>query len=815
MSARGLTWILAAILATGALASAGANPNGGEREWWTVGGDSSNARHSPLTQINVSNVSRLAGAWERKLSAPTRTPPVVAGGELFINDGKLIYALEPATGRTIWEYEPTDSAPARGGVAVGEGLVFCGLADTRVIALDQKTGKRIWTGYIGNAGPEAASSQPQVRYSVATPAFSPNIGFISGAPTYVNGVVTVGLSGGDGGARGKIAALDATTGQLIWVFDVIPRDGQPGVETWGKDPLARERGGGAIWTQGAADAELGLVYYGTGNAVPMAGGETRPGDNLYTASIVALDVSTGKLKWYFQLVHHDLWDSDVATPIVLYTAQIDGKPLKALAVARTDGYLFMLDRMTGKPVRPVEERAVKQDATLRTAPTQPFPVGATQLGLPCATAETAPKHFTLGCYFDPIDADGPSVIVPLGTMRMAPMSYDPDTGYFYAMAGIHPFWYRRMTDPFAVKVSHPPGSSQYGLYAAINSRTGRIVWQRRSPWDLEIGSGALTTAGGLLFHMEADGNFQANDARTGKTLWRFQTGSLSVPGPGGPTSGVPAATYETDGIQYVAVPMGQSLWAFKVGGSIAARPAPPPPPRVTGFDGMVQTLTEDGSGEITLGVGKSENWSPQSPGTVPDESGIMPLRTSVKANVDIRWTNRGAVPHTIASRDQSWKVGPIAPGKSVLMSISKPGSYVFSSLETPWAAGQLIVQSVDGDSGSGRGTYTLAQAARGEKLSAQSCIACHGADLGGLDLGPPLAGDSFLQHWAGHDLNELFQIVFTTMPKQRPRSLSAQAYADIVAFLLQSNGFPSGPRELEPNAAMLTKFRITPVGNPD
>jgi quinohemoprotein ethanol dehydrogenase len=815
MLGRGLTPMLAAIVAINAQLSTGAELSGRDGEWRTVGGDSFNARHSPLAQINTNNVSTLGGAWVRELTTPTRTPPVMAGGLLFINDSRVIYAIEPTTGRTIWEYQPVSSAPARGGVALGEGLVFCGLADTHVIALDQKTGKLVWTGYIGNAAPESAGSLPQVRYSADMPAFNPSIGFISGAPTYVNGVVTVGLSGGDGGARGKIAALEAKTGKLMWVFDVIPRAGQPGSETWGRDPLARERGGGAVWTQGAADAELALVYYGTGNAVPMAGGETRPGDNLYTASIVALDVKTGRLRWYFQLVHHDLWDSDVATPVVLYTAYVEGQPRKSLAVARTDGYLFMLDRATGKPVRPIEERAVKQDSRLLTAPTQPFPVGTAELGPPCANAETAPEYFTFGCYFDPIDSDGPSVIVPLGTMRMAPMSYDPDTGYFYAMGGIHPFWYRRMADPFAVKVSHPPGSTQYGIYAAIDGRTGRIVWQRRSSWDLEIGSGALTTAGGLLFYMEADGTFQANDARTGRTLWRFQTGSLSVSGPGGPTSGVPAATYEANGVQYVVVPMGRALWAFKLAGSLAARPAPPLPQRVTGFDGMVHTFSKDGSAEITIGVGKTENWSPQSPGAVLDESGIVPLRTSAEANVDIKWTNRGAVPHTIAARDGSWKVGPIAPGSSVRMSISKPGSYVFSSLEAPWSAGQLIIHGAGGASRAGRGTYTLAQASRGEKLSAEFCFACHGSDLGGLDLAPPLAGDSFLQHWAGHDLNELYQIVFTTMPKQRPHSLSEQAYADIIAFLLQANGFPSGARELKADGATLAKIRLTPVGNPD
>lgn len=661
-------------------------------EWRTVGGDSANTRFSPLTQITPANVGTLGGVWKIKLRSGTRTPPVMTNGRLFINDKTTVYALDPATGRTIWDYTPPGSTPARGGVAVAGGLVYVGLTDTHVIALDEATGRLAWTGYIGDRPPAEAGQGARVTYSDAQPSFDPKIGYISTAPTYVNGRVVIGVSGGDSGARGKVAALDARTGRLLWSFNVVPTAGSPGAESWGPDPAALDRGGGSIWSPGAADPGLGLVYYGTGNAVAMAAGELRPGDNLYTSSVIALDVATGALKWHFQLTHHEIWDQDVATPIVLYTATVAGKPRPALAVARTDGYLFLLDRRTGAPVFPVEERPVPQDASLATAPTQPFPVGADSLAPRCATEETAPKHFRLGCYFDPINHHNSEVLTPFGTMRQAPMSYNPANGYFYAMGGVHPFWYRRMKDPLAVSVSHPVGATQYGVFAAIDSRTNRIIWQKRSPWDLMIGSGALTTAGGLLFHMEADGNFHAHDANSGKSLWRFQTGALSVPGPGGTTSGVPAASYAVKGRQYVVAPMGNWLWAFALGGPLTEAEAPTPPSRVTGFTGIIRALPADGTGEIIVGMGSNAEWNTQGDAFVPDESGIIPPRASIKAGAEFTWTNRGAATHVIAAQDGSWKTGPIAPGQSVRMKIDKAGSYVFSTMETPWSVGQLVVR---------------------------------------------------------------------------------------------------------------------------
>jgi PQQ-dependent dehydrogenase (methanol/ethanol family) len=657
-------------------------------DWPTVGGDLNNSRYSALAKIKTSNVKELGGAWFKEFDAPTRTPPVIEGGMLFSNDAATIYALNPKSGETIWTYKPAGTAPARGGMAVGEGLVFCGLMDGNMIALNAKSGELVWTGYTGNY-PSVASPTGRIAGPDPQSLSRSKAEFITAAPTYVDGVVISGLSGGDWGARGKISAQDAKTGAARWSFFVIPAAGERGSESWPAQGDALKLGGGAVWTQGAADRQLGLVYYGTGNAVPQESGETRPGDNLYTSSIVALDIKTGELRWHYQLTHHDIWEMDVSTPVLLYEAVINGKRRPALAAMRTDGYLFVLDRATGAPLFPVEERAVKQDIRQRTAATQPFPVDGDKLGPVCADPAVMAEGFKAGCDFDPIYFDHQDVMSPILIARQAPMSFDPQTGYFYVMGGVTAVWYRRVENPKVLSMTRPPGSKEYGLYAAIDGRTRKIVWQKRSPWALFAGSGALTTAGGLLFYMQGDGTLEASDAKSGETLWAFQTGELGS-SPLGNAGGVPISTYEVEGEQYVAVPMGKGLWALKLHGALKPRPALPSPPTDYGFVGLIKQIPADGSGEIAV-AGLSSSFVDEQERFV-DEFTFEPLRARIKSGASFRWTNYGISPHTIVSSDGAWTTGEIAPGKSVTLSISKPGIYVYYAKEFPWAKGQLKVQ---------------------------------------------------------------------------------------------------------------------------
>ena len=328
------------------------------------------------------------------------------------------------------------------------------------------------------------------------------------------------------------------------------------------------------------DTDLGLVYVGVGNPVPQWGGEVRAGDNLYTDSVVALDLKTGSLRWHRQLVHHDIWESDLGTPLILYDArQAGGGARKAIGVMRTDGFLFLLDRKDGKPIIPIEERPTPQNARLKTAPTQPYPVGAEQFGPDCVPADAIPEGFKPLCHFQPIDFDLHNAIYPFENARNAPMAFDPGKGIFYVAGAMLPYWIHRMEDPyFWNMVPQVPGLKSSGQIAAIDSRTDRILWRKTTPYDIQYGGGFIATKSGLLFHGEPDGNFQAIDAATGDKLWQFQTGTPLFGGP---------ASFSVKGKQYLAVMGAGGLWAFRLDGPLTPRDAPPPPRTTSAYTGRI------------------------------------------------------------------------------------------------------------------------------------------------------------------------------------------------------------------------------------
>lgn len=415
------------------------------KDWLHFGGDLTNARHSTLTQVTSRNVKNLAGALMMRFdaNASTRATPMVKDGVMFVSAGTRLYALNAKTGARVWEWRSDEQAPGRleaanigdvlnagfgipnpPGVSLGDGLVFIGLMDGRVAALTQDTGRLVWATQVGYTPPRIGQA-------------------VSGTPAYARGVVYAGLSNGDWAIRGKVVALEAKTGRQLWEFHTIPGPGESGRESWppASDPTygnVWKQGGAGVWHAPAIDVDLDLVYYITGNAVPMFGGEARQGDNLYTASVLALDMGTGKLRWHYQVVHHDLWDADIAIPHILYDAQVNGRPRKALAAMRADGVMFLLDRETGKPLMTVAERRVTQDARNRTSPTQPFPVGADGLVPDCNWwKEKVKPPFVLDCGgFTPPYLDRHNVLSPVspiaGSNRVTPMSFSPQTGYFYA-----------------------------------------------------------------------------------------------------------------------------------------------------------------------------------------------------------------------------------------------------------------------------------------------------------------------------------------------------------------------------------------------
>ena len=661
-------------------------------EWPLYGGSATNQRYSPLAQITTTNIATLGGAWTRQLPGPTNQSSItMSSGRVFVALMNCrVAALDARSGDIAWVSELTEP-PARRGLAVDAdlGFVFVAGAGGTISALDMATGASAWTHELARD----PANDRALR--------------ISSAPTYADGVLLVAIAGGDSGRRGGVSALDARTGAEMWRFHAIPGPDDVGFETWPNNEMWRA-GGGAVWSPPAVDAELGLVYFGTGNPNgnplglqgqhptqhpgphPSHSGDLRPGDQLFAASVVALDLATGEYRWHFQLTRHDIWDMDVPTPPVLYDATVDGRPRKGIAVMRTDGYLFLFDRVDGSPLLPIEERAVPQDPYQVTEPTQPFPVGGEQVVPNCVEPWLVPPGFGTGCYFDPLNQ--PNVMVPYIGTRQAPMAYSPETGYFYVGAAVYPWWATRFG------VSHnEPGLQWYGLITAIDARTNRIAWQRRSPYPKAHGGGMLATAGRLVFHGEVNGNVQALDAATGELLWQFQTGLGA--------DSAPMIAYELDGEQYIALApsgggsthgpstgarsTGDAVWAFKLGGSV--RPASPPalPPMVQTFEGHGLAQRTNA---IVIDFEERRKDTIRPPGLeIDDYETFEPRRVQVAAGEQVTWTNTGQAPHTVTVRQQTWTTGPIAPGATGSIRFDTPGRYVYTCEQHPWQQGEITV----------------------------------------------------------------------------------------------------------------------------
>jgi PQQ-dependent dehydrogenase (methanol/ethanol family) len=525
------------------------------RDFPYVGGNLANQRYSSLTQITPANLSKLGGAWmvhlENNQSAGNmQGTPVVVDGVLYISSGLgNVFAVNAATGARVWTFESSFGGQTNRGVAVGGGKVFIGQAGSRLVALDQKTGKLLWESKVGDRG--------------GTP----------GAPVYYDGLVYAGVAGGEGGVRGQFVAFDAKTGKDVWTFHTIPGPGEFGHDTWEGDSWTH--GGGPLWIHPAVDPELATIYLPVGNASPDTDGSKRAGDNLFTVSIVALDVKTGARKWHYQEVHHDLWDYDNQTPPVLADVSFRGQNRKILIHGGKTGLMYILDRTNGKPLIGIEERPVPQEPTQKTAKTQPFPIGDSPVPI-CPEPGSVAAGSRSACLFAAYRADDPVVTTPgtQGGLNWAPMTFNHETNLIYIPASI-------INSRFGPSFSRPVGQPRSGTLTAMDPTTNKIVWQKRTKFPLGTGSGLLSTASGLIFHGESDGNIVAYDIRNGDVLWSFQTGA---------GADAPVATYEVNGEQYVAIlaggnsfqlsKRGDNLWAFKLGGAVKPLPAPPEPPTI-------------------------------------------------------------------------------------------------------------------------------------------------------------------------------------------------------------------------------------------
>jgi alcohol dehydrogenase (cytochrome c) len=505
------------------------------QNWLSYSGTYSAQRYSTLDQITPSNVKDLQMQWVFQTDSIQKmeATPIVVNGVMYVTQAPNdVVALDARTGRVFWEYQydiSPNSHPCCGlinrGLAIHGNTLFMGTLDGRLVALDATNGRVIWN----------------------VPIADPKLGYSStAAPLVVNDEVLIGPAGGESGIRGFIAAYDVATGKELWKFYTIPGPGEPGHDTWAGDSW--EHGAAAIWSTGSYDPELNTIYWGTGNPGPDYNPEPRAGDNLYSCSMVALDASTGKLKWYFQTSPHDTHDWDTANIPVLATIDWKGRQRKVLIFANRNGFFYVLDRTTGKFLlgKPfVRETWAK---------------GLDANGRPIPMANSEPSVEGLKIY--------PGV---QGGSNWYSPSWSPRTGLFYVTAWKDTFSiYSKLPYKYvpggdyeggAIRTLIPPlhrgpintwtNVHGYGAIMAIDPHTGDQKWAFNM-YDVSD-SGILTTATNVLFTGSREGYFWALDAQTGKPLWRATTG--------GQISSAPI-TYTVDGKQYVAISANHAVFAF-------------------------------------------------------------------------------------------------------------------------------------------------------------------------------------------------------------------------------------------------------------
>jgi len=594
-------------------------------DWPSSHRDLTGQRYSPLKQITPANVATLESAWSFDTEAgPLQTIPIVAGGVMYLTGGRNVFAIEPETGKLLWKYT-AQSPVSRRGVACWEGdgtlpaRIFTGAGD-RLIALDAKSGKPI-TGFADGGSIDLAAG---IKGDVAG-----NISLASPPMIYKNMIIAGGNNGEQQpslGLYGDIRAWDARTGTLLWTFHTVPRAGEPGVETWEGDSW-KNRSGTNMWSYFTIDEQRGLLFAPIGSPTSDYYGGDRKGKNLYGNSVVALDVNTGRLKWYQQLVHHDLWDFDLPAAPALFDVKRNGRTIPAVGVITKMSTLFIFNRETGEPIYGMEERPVPASDVPGEAawPTQPFPVKPPPLGRTtfdpakdfntltpeveafCKDLWTKNKLYTKGI-FTPAGVDGFMVTFPstIGGGNWNGLSYDPTLGYVFTNVldigqvgkmqkgtdrGGQASWLR--TTPWGGPVGRfwnpadkiPCSAPPFGELVAVNVNTGEIAWRVPLGFIEELKSagfpntgapnlgGSITTASGLIFvGATNDAHFRAFDSKTGKMLWDTELEASA--------HGLPITYLGRDGRQYIAVaagggsylgsPSGTKLVAF----ALPARAAP-------------------------------------------------------------------------------------------------------------------------------------------------------------------------------------------------------------------------------------------------
>lgn len=503
-------------------------------------GNYEQTRFYPNSQINTKNVSKLVPAWifQTEVVDSMETSPIIVNGVMYVSTSfSHAYALDAKTGEEIWHYKhkmgPITTyccGPNNRGVAVKDDKVFIATLDAKVVGLNAKTGRKLW---------ETQLADPELGYSETM------------APTVVGNKVLIGTNGGEYGIRGFVKALDANSGKVLWTFYSIPENSVGVWETHdatGRDMLRDIKAekaalkklgdpyqtlGGGVWQNPAVDEETGTVYFVVGNPSPDLDGSIRPGDNLYTNSVVAVDLESGKYKCHFQYIAHDVWDLDAVSPVIITPVKNKaGKTVKGLLHGGKTGHVYVHDASDCSLIRFSEAMVPQENMWV-------LPTKAGKRMLPGAN----------------------------GGVEWSPMTVNPKLGLTYAINLHQPMTYHVESTPYpggklwlggAFKVI--PGEQQWGNITAVDYNTGKIKWKVKT--DQPMIGGILATAGGLVFAGEGNGWFRAYDAKSGSKLWQFQAGA---------GVNAPPSSFSIDGEQYIVVAAGGNVQLnYKRGNNIIA-----------------------------------------------------------------------------------------------------------------------------------------------------------------------------------------------------------------------------------------------------
>ena len=494
------------------------------KDWLSYNGDYTGRRYSNLEQINARNVAQLRAHWvfHAPNSESLEVTPVVVDGMMFVTSANDAYALDSQTGRVVWHYSrpitegliDDASQHHNRGVGIWRSRIYMETDNAHLLCLDARSGNLLWDVAYTDGGKNWGATS---------------------APLVVKDKVLVGTSGGDDGVRGFVAAYDAETGKQAWRFWTIPAPGEKGSESWPGDLYLH--GCGTTWMPGTFDADLNTIYWGTSNPCPDFDGDVRPGDDLYTDSLVALDPDNGKLKWYFQFTPHDLYDYDATETPVLIDAVYGGQPRKLLAQANRNGFFYVLDRTNGKflSAAPFVEKLN-------------WAKGIDTEGRPIRTGVVPSTEGTRVC---------PGFV---GATNWYAPSYNPETQLFYFLALENCNVYFKKGENFeegkafyATGVKRSPGDDRQRILVAFRLDSDKPAWRVPQIGAGRTSSGTMTTRGGLVFFGDEAQSFEAVDARTGVPLWHFNTGQDFHASP---------MSYAVNDVQYVAIASGSNIFSF-------------------------------------------------------------------------------------------------------------------------------------------------------------------------------------------------------------------------------------------------------------